>query len=433
MLMHHIKFLITIIFIFQICFCQSEQKFGLTLYYSNKWDHALVQSHNSDIKNNGIYSLAELNFGAIKIVNSMFATLDSLESLKGGFRKVKGIYGYTNRAFITTDFELKNVKQKVLFGREYLFLGYGKFSSLIMSNISRPYDQFMWNISYRNIEGIMGMIQLDNIGNSKRYLNIHAVKYNNKKLSITFAEAILYVGDSRNFELQYFNPAQFWTAEIINNTTGDANALLYVGCKYNFHPSLYMWSELLIDDYQINSESKSDLEPNEIGLLVGIEKIGWPLLSSDLWLEYTLITNRTYQTPDVAETYTHRGFPMGHYLGNDFDMIQLNYSQKNLNGKLKPYISLAYLRDGINGLDTSFDTPWEDVTVTMETGYYESFPTPPITYIIEMEIGFGYNLFPKSFIDISYFYQYNNKLNIDTNISAINIRLLYYLGKTITY
>ena len=30
-------------------------------------------------------------------------------------------------------------------------------------------------------------------------------------------------------------------------------------------------------------------------------------------------------------------------------------------------------------------------------------------------------------------YMHANKLNIDTNISAINIRLLYYLGKTITY
>ena len=87
--MHDIKFLITIIFIFQICFCQSEQKFGLTLYYSNKWDHALVQSHNSDIKNNGIYSLAELNFGPIILVNSMFVTTDSLESIRGGGKQVK--------------------------------------------------------------------------------------------------------------------------------------------------------------------------------------------------------------------------------------------------------------------------------------------------------------------------------------------------------
>ena len=52
--------------------------------------------------------MTELNFGPFKIVNSMFATNDSLESLKGSMKSAAGIYGYTNRAFIKTEFFTKS-------------------------------------------------------------------------------------------------------------------------------------------------------------------------------------------------------------------------------------------------------------------------------------------------------------------------------------
>ena len=431
--LYYYKYLLVAFFIASFVYSNEKQSFGFIAYNSNKWNSSIIKSHNNDIYNNGLYSMAELSFGPFKIVNSMFATSDSLESLKGGSKKVKGIYGYTNRAFITTDFELKNVKNNILFGREYLSIGHGKFGSLILSNGSRPFDQLLWSIKYKDFAGGLGGIQLENNNNIKRFLTYHTIGFKNDKFSMTFTEAIIYTGVGRSIEWQYINPVLFWTPEMVNNSTGDGNGLLFGSIKYNFNPSLSLWTELLVDDFQVNHESKGDLEPNEIGFLGGVEKTGWPFVSSDLWLEYTRITNRTYQTLNSVETYTHRDFPIGHYLGNDFDMFQLYYSQENMAGKLKPYISLAYLRDGINGLDTPFDTPWEDDTVTMETGYFEPFPTSPTTYIIEMETGVEYNLSPKSFINISYFYQDNKKLDIGTNSSALNVRLLYYLGKSFTY
>ena len=58
--------------------------------------------------------------------------------------------------------KLKNVKNNILFGREYLSMGYGKFSSLIISKDSRPFDQLKWSIIYYNISGSLGAIQLEN-------------------------------------------------------------------------------------------------------------------------------------------------------------------------------------------------------------------------------------------------------------------------------
>ena len=51
------------------------------------------------------------------------------------------------------------------------------------------------------------------------------------------------------------------------------------------------------------------------------------------------------------------------------------------------YCDLAYLRDGAYGLETPFDTPWMDSTVTMATGYAERSPSGPITYFTELETG----------------------------------------------
>ena len=427
------KYLLFLITVISISHSNEKQSFGFTIYNSNKWNNSLIKSHKNDIYNNGLYSNAELSFGPFKIVNSMFATTDSLESLKGGSINVKGIYGYTDRAFIQTDFEVKNVKNNIVFGREYLFIGQGRLSSLIMSSDSRPFDQIKWSVKYKDFSGNLGAFQLENHNNIKRFLTYHTIGYKNDKLSLILTEAIIYTGIRRSLEWQYFNPVLFWTPEMVNNSTGGGNGLLFGSIKYNIDPSFSIWSELLVDDFQVNNESKGDLEPNEIGFLGGVEKTGWPLVSSDLWLEYTHITNRTYQTPDISETYTHRGFPIGHYLGNDFDMFQLYYSQENLNGKLKPYVSLAYLRDGANGLDTPFDTPWEDSTVTMETGYSEPFPTGPITYVAEMELAADYRFREGSFINAGLFYQRKTLQGKTEEDFSFIIRLWFSLDKTLLY
>ena len=83
----------------------------------------------------------------------------------------------------------------------------------------------------------------------------------------------------------------------------------------------------MIDDWQINKKNKGDLEPNEFGFILGLDVRDWLFKDFNFWAEYTKITNRTYQSYYLEEVYTHRNFPIGHYLGNDFDLIQINISK----------------------------------------------------------------------------------------------------------
>ena len=49
----------------------------------------------------------------------------------------------------------------------------------------------------------------------------------------------------------------------------------------------------MVDDFQIDSKTRSDNEPNEIAWLVGVYSLGL-YRSIDLKIEYMKIANRTY-------------------------------------------------------------------------------------------------------------------------------------------
>ena len=79
-----------------------------------------------------------------------------------------------------------------------------------------------------------------------------------------------------------------------------------------------------------------------------------------MWFEYSNVLNQVYQSYHPTHIYTHRGFPIGHYLGNDFNNLRIHYSHLIMSGQIKPFIDISYLLDGSNGLDTLFDNPWEN-------------------------------------------------------------------------
>lgn len=391
-------------------------RIGFIFKQSNLYSDRKVRFHPNDIYRDGLYTLFAFNTRHFRLYNSMFATTDSLEALKGGHKKVKGILGYTNQALVAFRFAIDDWRLNGLLGREYLRSGYSQGGSLLLGDESRPFDQVNLTIGYRGFTGQLVQIQLDKWEDQQRYLSYHGLRWDyGRKFSVMVAEALLYTGERRNVEFPFLNPVLFWTPVMVNDDNMLGNGLLYGGFQWRVVPAVKLYLEGLIDDYQVNRRSKGDLEPNELGLILGLAGEGFLDATSRGWLEYTRITNRTYQTTDPTEAYLHRGFPIGHYLGNDFDLWQLHYAQAFhlpwLRRKFqsiqsfKPYLEIGYLRDGANGLDTPFDTPWMDSTITLETGYSEPFPTPPITYVTELESGVEVSLVNGSFMTVGFYGQ----------------------------
>ena len=327
----------------------------------------------------------------ISIVNSIFATNIPEDAAKGSNKVWRGFSGYTELAYLRSQFRLWGTDLNLALGRDYLQFGPGYRGNLLFGSTSRPFDHYKISARYRNLQFIFGGIQLNNHGDIARYVTFHRLTwFARSNLTLSVNEALLYVGDSQPVDWRYLNPFLLYHGEQLNSTGTPGNTLGTIDFSWYPSNSWHLWGELLIDDIQLDNKKKADLEPNEIGVIAGAGKTAFPFNGGELWLEYSAVTNRTYQTLNPDEYFLHRGYPVAHEHGNDFDNFTFYYGQWLPGGTFKPFIELSYLRNGANGLETPFDTPWGDSTVTVEEGYEEPFPTKPITYNTTLDLGVRY-------------------------------------------
>jgi len=166
------------------------------------------------------------------------------------------------------------------------------------------------------------------------------------------------------------NPLTFYYLEQNNGPGLAGNTFFSIEFGYSFQ-SKHIYSEILIDDFQVDNKTKIDLEPNEIGMLVGFEYSGESFFFS---AEGVGITNRTYKTGDQREWALHRNLPLGYEIGSDLGRINM-LCRVYLDQKWHIDFEGDLIHKGEGGLDVPWDTPWMDDDVTLVTGYSESFPT----------------------------------------------------------
>jgi len=417
-----------------IVLLHAQLELGSSIKHSSINKSSKTLMHINDNLGNGFYSWLKMDFGSMVYVNQMCMSTDQENMVRGSKKKVFGIYGFSNLGYIQFKKEDKHLKHLVTVGRNYIDHGFGKYSKLLISKWSRPFDQIRWQAQYKGITANMIGIQLDQIGDINRYLSIHTIDFTiSENLTLSFGESAIYSGKNRGIELQYFNPTLFWVPIRENQMDNQANSFLYNGIKYSKN-KFSMWYEFLLDDYQIDREIK---EPTTYGLTFGLEKDNNENFISNYWFEYTMVSNRTYQTQSFnnQEDYLHRGFPIGHQGGNDFNQIIFSLSSKskkffskNINYNLK----VTNLRDGANGLDTPWDTPWLDENGNNIQNFSENSPTEPINSILEGEL-YATLHNKKSYLDVGLFFQ-NKSLNTENSSNwTIYFRYEIYLGKKIKY
>ena len=222
---------------------------------------------------------------------------------------------------------------------------------------------------------------------------------------------------STGIELQYFNPTLFLIPVRENQPKqNQANGFLYFGLKYA-QENFSIWSEYLLDDYQID---KSVQEPTTYAFLFGAELKHLQYIINSVWIEYSMAANQTYQTHGQygEENYVHRDFPIGHYLGNDFDNLvaNLNFQKtKVLNLTLEPILRISLIRDGANGIEIPYYEPW-NFEENLKDNFNFDFPTGPVSNYFESALTGKLSLNKNSYIEIGLInqnleYQKNSKSN----------------------
>lgn len=296
-------------------------------------------------------------------------------------KKWRAFSGYTEQAYV----QWRSQRGSFKLGRDFMMWGRGRDASLLLSDNSRPLDQLSFEISIGKLRFSYLASKLDEVALSdstklrlggptaQRYLSASRVSYKfwRDKLQLAVSQAVLYGGVGQNFELSFLNPFIFLHGEVLNGPV-DANSLGSIDLIFRPKPRLEFYGQLLIDDLQIEKTGPGDLEPSEVGFMFG-GQIADPLKlrGTTIGMEYTRVTNRTYNSPDEFTKFLHRREPIGHFLGNDFDRW-LFFGSSYVGRAFFLNWGIERRRKGEGRVDAPFDMPWLNYPVS--DGYEEKFP-----------------------------------------------------------
>ena len=395
--------------------------FGIYLNSNNKSKLKSIYNR-TDLIGNGLMTQYKFIIPNIEIMNSMFFTYDSLEAKRGFVRTIKNVTMYTNQSYLKVHNETENFKYSVKIGRDFYRIGHGINAALYASDYSRPFDQLSLSAEYGKIKGNFSIIQLDTIYDHNRFAYFHSFDYKTDKIHLTIGESIISTGERESVNIKYLNPFHFWSWENLGSTNKGLNAFLYTGLTWFPQAGLRLFGEVIIDD--VNFHTKNAFYLNRYGYLIGLQKTQFPFKSSNFWFEYSNVLNQVYQSFHPTHIYIHRGYPIGHYLGNDFINTRVHYSQIFKEGTVKLFVDLSYLVDGNNGLETPFDNPWENENGELIEDYEPpTHPTAPNSKWIEFEIGSEIKVRKSTYFTISGQY---NQSTLSNNSSEFKIGLRFW-------
>jgi len=226
------------------------------------------------------------------------------------------------------------------------------------------------SLSYRiaRLDGLSpdadSTLQFENRYFAGHRLDIHL----KKNLRLGFFETVIFGGAGRQVDFFYLNPILFFHADQLNEFVDD-NTLMGLDFTYKPKPGWKLYGQLLVDDFQVDNKTPEDNEPNELAFMLGSYAVDI-IKSTDLRVEYTRVTNRTFNQSHERNRYTFDNQLIGSALGNDYDLISSNITHW-LNPKLNLGFNISQMRQGEGRVSNEWDTPW------LETvgDYSESFPT----------------------------------------------------------
>jgi hypothetical protein len=306
-------------------------------------------------------------------------------------KRWRGFTLFTEQAFV----RIQHQKWQFVLGRDFMKWGPGKDANLLISDYTRPLDQLSGRLEHHFFRCNFVLAKLDPMGinvdslverfhsvSANRYLIAHRLDLKlRKNLQIGFSEAVLYGGPETSFDFNYLNPLLLFYGEVVNTTSVQGNILGTIDFDWFPFHGTEIYGEFLLDDIQVELTGSGDLEPNELGLLVGVQQAIGRLT---LGLEYTAITNRTYNAKLNWEKFLHRNQPIGHFLGNDFDRLKFT-ADYWLSQSAQLYLNHEYRRQGEGSIYREFDEPW--MAYSVAEGYDEPFPTGTIQHTNLVKLG----------------------------------------------
>lgn len=154
----------------------------------------------------------------------------------------------------------------------------------------------------------------------------------------------------------------------VHRTRND-NGVITLDFEWRALPDLRFYGELVVDDVQFVWPTliSPELEPAQWGAVLGFHWLG-ALPGWDVRFEYTVVPNWTYAAVAGSTHWMARGLPLGHPVGNDFDLWHLRLVRAEPAG-LDVWVS--YLRKGEGRPDRFWSSPAQARGALFLTGVVE--------------------------------------------------------------
>ena len=130
-----------------------------------------------------------------------------------------------------------------------------------------------------------------------------------------------------------------------DNNIGD-NAQFFVGISSRNHiKNTHLYGTLFIDEISIDNLLKNKLEHNQTGFTLGTSITDVPVNNLTYTIEYTKIYPFVYKHFIPTDTYENDAYTLGHWMGNNGDLIYAAINYRFLRG-LQLSIWGQYIRKG---------------------------------------------------------------------------------------
>ncbi len=261
---------------------------------------------------------------------------------------------------IIYDFGIGSIALK----KNYVNWGSGKFGKLFLSSnaASFPHIEFKlqpaswFSLSY--IHGWLNSLVLDSSrfyysyqGNIQpflvetyinKYIAANIISFKPYKwLTFSVGNSFIYSGDLRP---EMFIPVMYF--KVMDHNTGrgdvnDGNGLIFFDFNTNYFKNINIYGSLLIDVLEIRSLLKGEFYKSWFGVTAGVSFVDVIIPNLDIFAEYSRLNPWLYENKYITTNYKHLGYVLGHWIGNNADLLsfQLNYKFiRSLNLSLKSEI-----------------------------------------------------------------------------------------------
>jgi hypothetical protein len=264
-------------------------------------------------------------------------------------------------------YEFKN--GSISAGQDYLLWGFGE-NRIVLSDkaptypyIRFDYQPLPWlrfnyshawlqsnlmdsSQSYTIPSGMFGGVRQVDI---KKFMASHSVDFTlTKGLNLTLGESVIY---NDNLNIGFLVPVMFFKA--IDNYNGAGGIHKGSNGQFFFQVSsrnqlrkTHLYGTLFIDEIKVAEILSKEKQRNQLGYTIGgsvTDIAGIPYLTAGV--EYTRIRPFVYRNFLPAQSYTHAGYLLGDWMGNNADRM-IGYVKYTPLPKLKLQMRYSYIRKG---------------------------------------------------------------------------------------